>query len=333
MSDLLTTLQKNYKKGIYAASEVPILKRAPTGIPTLDAALGGGLPIGRIIELYGLESGGKSATCLSIAETFVQAGLSVLYIDMERTVTQESVENNNLISSPGRGDFVISRAEYGEEAIEQIIHGVNAGAKLVILDSVAMLQPKSTYDKLEKDTESRDVGGTAGMLNRLKGRIIDAIEYNEAVLIMINQVRDNLKSPHGGLDTPGGHALKHMCSIRIQITYTSKDQNVPGKVIANVKLPKNKTFTPHLTCEIPILNGVVQREEALAITAEKLGVLERSGAWYYLAATYSPNQEKTKLAQGLSKLSLKIKEDAELLEIIKNAVSNLMKPEAEDTDD
>lgn len=324
-ADLLKILQNKYKTKVYSSDKVPPIERISTGIATLDAILGGGLPLGRIIELFGPESGGKTSISLAIARSFIEQGHSVLYQDMERHISQEDL-TRNLLNVP---EFIYSRPTFGEEAVDLAVLGAENGAKLIITDTVAMLEPKSVYEKTENDSEARSIGGAAGLINRLKSKITDHIEYNKAVLILINQIRDNLNSPHGGISTPGGHALKHMCSVRIRITHATKDQNVVGRIKSQIKTEKNKTYTPGLQCEIPIDNGLVQRTESLVLTAIDLGILnKKNGGWLSFNPDWQPvGKYESNLAQGTARLASTLEENEELYELIRASVQQRIEEE------
>jgi recombination protein RecA len=289
--DILDILKKKYKTNVYGSTEVPKTELVSTGIATLDIALGGGLAKGRIAEIYGPESVGKSTICLTIAKTAIERGESVLYEDLEKTVNNEAILKHGLDTPK----FIVSRPRYGEEAIDQAVDFIKAGGGLIILDTVAMLMPKAVYEKIDNDSEARDVSSTAGFLNRVKNKITDQVEFAQAVFIFVNQVRDNM-GHHGGLSTPGGHAIKHAYSQRIRITHGIKDAKKEGYINAQVKIEKNKVGTPYLTCEVPIINGVVQTGECLIIAGEKLGVIRKSGSWYYLRG--DENNDEVQLALG-----------------------------------
>lgn len=316
MSELLKLLQAKYKTGLYTHDTIPSLERVSTGISTLDASLGGGLPLGRIIEIFGPESAGKSSICLTIAREAVRREETVLYVDLEKTISAESLEMYDLQTE----NFVVARPNYGEQAIDLAIDAAVAGCQLIIVDTVAMLLPKSVQDKFESDSEARDVAGPAAMINRLKNKITDHIEYNKSVLVFVNQIRDNLSNMHGGISTPGGHALKHMCSIRIRITHAVKKQDQPGRITSQVKIEKNKTFTPGLGCEIPIDSGLVQCTEALILAAVDLGLITKKGAWLYLDPRSGIDLEDSKLGQGITKASYFLDEHPNIKETLQNKV-------------
>jgi recombination protein RecA len=324
--NILDLLKKKYKTNIYASTEVPSIELVSTGIATLDIALGGGLAKGRIAEIYGPESVGKSSVCLAIAEAAVKRGEIVLYEDLEKTVTSEAIANNNLETE----NFIVTRPRYGEEAIDQAVDFIKAGGNLIILDTVAMLMPKSVYEKIDGDSEARDVSSTAGFLNRVKNKITDHVEFNQAVFIFVNQIRDNLASMHGGTSTPGGHAIKHAYSQRIRITHAVKDPNIAGRVRSQVKIEKNKVGTPYLSCEIPIVNGVVQKAESLLTAAIDIDVVIKRGNWYYLPAT--EERQEVALGNGAPKSAQALVQNPEYLNLVSTAVTNSIAVSPEELD-
>ena len=312
--DILDILKKKYKTNVYASTEVPTTELVSTGIATLDIALGGGLAKGRIAEIYGPESVGKSTMCLTMAKAAVNRGESVLYEDLEKTVTNEAIVKHGLDTE----SFLVTRPRHGEEAIDQAIDFIKAGGGLVILDTVAMLMPKSVYDKIDGDSEARDVSSTAGFLNRVKNKLTDQVEFAQAIFVFVNQVRDSM-GPHGGLSTPGGHAIKHAYSQRIRVTHAVKDTNNAGRIRSQVKIEKNKVGTPSLTCEVPIVNGVVQTLECLLIAATDLNVVTRRGNWHYIPAT--DNREEITLGNGASKSAQMLEENTEYRQMIESALA------------
>lgn len=293
MSDLLAHLTKTYKTNVYSHATLPRLKLVSTGLATLDLALGGGLALGRVAELFGPESVGKSTICLSMCRAALARGETALYIDLEKTVTQEAIRAHGLDDER----FVVTRPTYGEQAVDQIVDAIKLGAKLVVLDTVAMLMPKSVYEKIDADSEARDVSSTAGFLNRVKNKITDQVEFNQAAVVFVNQVRDNLNSQFGGVSTPGGHAIKHMYSQRIKITHAKKDERTPGRIVSQIKIEKNKCGTPYLGCEVPIVDGVAQRAECLILAGTQLGLVTKAGSWYYFQPP--DGSDKQKLGLGL----------------------------------
>lgn len=313
--EILDVLKKKYKTNVYASTEIPKTELVSTGITTLDAVLGGGLARGRIAEIYGPESVGKSTMCLTIAKAAIDRGDSVLYEDLEKTVNEDAIQKHGLDDD----NFIVTRPRYGEEAIDQAVDFIKLGGGLVILDTVAMLMPKSVYDKIDGDSEARDVSSTAGFLNRVKNKLTDHVEFNQAVFIFVNQVRDNMSSMHGGISTPGGHAIKHAYSQRIRVTHAVKDANSPGRIRAQVKIEKNKVGTPYLTCEVPIVNGVVQTVECLLTTALELEVITKSGNWYYYP-TSGGAEERLALGNGLPRSAKTIEENPELKSELQEAV-------------
>lgn len=319
--EILDILKKKYKTNVYASSEIPKTCLVSTGITTLDTVLGGGLAKGRIAEIYGPESVGKSTMCLTIAKAAIDRGDSVLYEDLEKTVNEEAIKKHKLDNDK----FIITRPRYGEEAIDQAIDFIKHGGQLVILDTVAMLMPKSVYEKIDGDSEARDVSSTAGFLNRVKNKITDHVEFNQSVFIFVNQVRDNMSSMHGGISTPGGHAIKHAYSQRIRVTHAIKDVNNAGRIRAQIKIEKNKIGTPYLTCEVPIVDGLVQTLECLLSTALDLNIITKSGNWYYYPNPNNP-EDKLALGNGLPKAAKNIEDNPELEIKLRQAIQDKLNP-------
>lgn len=275
MSDLGEFLKKKYKEAAKTGHEIPRIQRISSGIFGIDHLLGGGLPLGRIGEIFGIESGGKSTISLMMCRAVQRQGYDTALIDLERTLDEDLFKKVGV--DPDR--FYHLWPQYGEEAIDMALDAAEGGAKLIIIDSLAMLSPKSSEEKIDKDSEARDFSGLAGMLNRLKSKITKTIEKTQATLVFINQIRDKVNSMHGGIQAPGGHARSHMCSYRLQITHATKDNAKPGIITTHLTAIKNKTATPGISTSLVIERGVVDTAASLIEGAVTAGVLEKSGSW------------------------------------------------------
>jgi recombination protein RecA len=314
MSDLSDYLKKKYKETVKIGDDFPPIKRISTGILTLDTILGGGLPLGRVGELFGIESGGKTATSLAVIKAAQDQGIEPTFLDLERTLDPDQVIRAGINNDLFHRGF----PNYGEEAIDMALDAAAAGSKLIIIDSVPGLTPKSTEEKVEKDSEARSMGAVAGLLTRLMGKIIKGVESSECSLIFLNQVRDKMNSPYGGVHTPGGHAKDHMCSWRLQITHATQEKDKEGVITSYVKGLKNKTAAAGLTGELVIEKGIVNAAASLVEGSVKAGLLEKAGSWI----KFSPELvaelglEKANLAQGAVKAGAELVANPELYKML-----------------
>lgn len=251
----LFTLGKNVDRNI---------KRASTGIDDLDAIIGGGLPVGRIIELFGVESAGKTSLAFHLASQFDM----VLFVDMEGF-------DSSLAKSFGnrKGQFIIRRPTWGEQALEVMLDFAEAGCPLIILDSVPAMIPRREYESNDMDKHA-GIAMVAGLLSRKLPKLLSVIEKNESTVVFINQVRDKFGGMPWGdpYTTPGGRALKHLASLRIQIARKSwikiSDRNY-GQ-ICKVRVVKSKVCAPMKEAELPLVfkRGFIEHDKIKLVVRE-----------------------------------------------------------------
>jgi recombination protein RecA len=327
VSDFLATLKKKYGKNanFLTGTEIPPIERLSTGIAGLDLILGGGIPKGRMLEISGLEHLGKTAISLSICDHLITTGHEILYLDMERTVTKDQLISAGITPN----GFMICQPDYGEVAISIVVEAAEAGASFIVIDSLPMLVPKATEEKIEADCSSRDVAGVASLLDRCKVMLTKSLEQSGCTLLFINQVRDKINSPYGGLNTPGGHAIKHLVSVRMQLTHAKVSTETPGTIITNMRVLKNKTYTNSLEAAFTIENGRVDRAESLVQAALSLGLIQRSGAWYKLG--------EQSIGQGSQKAGAYLAQNPELYgrlyqEVLEKGIRKVTLDEVEEDD-
>jgi recombination protein RecA len=330
-SSLFDRLSKSHSSIIRKAGTIPLTERIPTGIAGLDVVTGGGWPKGRICEISGPESMGKSAIMLQSCRQEIQAGNEPLFIDLERTLTLNHIDNleehGKLIESNQERlqayglseNLTVGYPVYGEETIDLVLKAVELGSTLLVVDSLPLMIPKSVAEKIDDDsTYTAPAMAIAGMFNRLAGKLIRGVELAGSCLVFINQVRDKVNSMHGGTHTPGGHSIHHAFSLRIELTHSIKDKDKPGLIRTHIKINKNKTHTPLLTTEIPILNGVVQLGRSLVFEAVRVGIIEKKGAWYKFSEEYrSLNKiEKENVGNGEEKAGEFLESNQELYSLV-----------------
>lgn len=256
------------------------IKRWPTGIEDLDAIIGGGIPEGRVVEIFGPESSGKTTLLYHLC------GLHALCLDIPIEGTFDADRAKIFGNRPKQ--MLVYRAKYGEDAFNKTIQFAKAGIPLIGIDSVPSMVPKEDAEKVlksaEKDSiEEQRIGGTARLMNKYLPTVEEIIEVTGTTLIFINQVRDKMNAMMFGekTDTPGGRKLKHAASIRIQVArrawieIPNKDPRNSAKsekvgLIMKCKVVKSKVSNPMGECEIPLFfdRGFVSFDDVPAIRKE-----------------------------------------------------------------
>lgn len=256
------------------------IKRWSTGIEELDNIIGGGMPEGRVVEIFGPESSGKTTLLYHLC------GLHPLALDLPVEGTFDAERAKVFGNRPKQ--LLIFRAKYGEDAFNKVIKFGKAGIPLIGIDSVPSLVPKDDVEKVEKsalkDTiEEQRIGGTARLMNKYLPVVEEIIELTGTTLIFINQVRDKMNAMLFGekTDTPGGRKLKHACSLRIQVARRAWIE-IPNKdplniaktekvgMIMKCKVVKSKICNPQGECEIPLFfdRGFVSFDDVPVIRKE-----------------------------------------------------------------
>lgn len=281
---LCSSINKKEGKGsIYTIdSEFANLKisRWSTGIEDLDAIIGGGMPEGRVIEIYGPEASGKTTLLYHLC------GLHPIALDIPVEGTFDAARAK--VFGNRRKQLLIYRAKFGEDALNKVVQFARAGVPLVGIDSVPSLVPRDDAEKVlksaDRDTiEEQRIGGTARLLNKYLPTIEEIIEVTGTTLVFINQVRDKMNAMMFGekTDTPGGRKLKHSCSIRIQVArrqwveIPNKDprntaRNEKVGLIMKFRVTKSKVCNPMGECEVPLFfdRGFVSFDEVNSIRKE-----------------------------------------------------------------
>lgn len=283
----------------------------PTGSLSLDIALGlGGIPKGRIVEIYGPESSGKTTVALHMVAEVQRRGGIAGFIDAEHALDPVYARNIGVDID----NLYISQPDNGEQALEITETMVRSGAvDIIIVDSVAALVPKAEIDG---DMGDSHVGLHARMMSQACRKLTAAISKTNCVVIFINQLREKVGVMFGNPETTtGGRALKFYSSVRLDVRKTDVlKQN--GDIVGNrtkVKVVKNKIAPPFREAEFDIMYGKgISREGDVLDLATKMNIVQKSGAWF----AYNGS----KLGQGRENSKAYLAEHRELLEEIENKV-------------
>ena len=329
LEEAIAEIEKNYGKGsIMKMSDTHVdnVEVIPTGCLAIDLALGvGGLPRGRIIEIYGPESSGKTTLSLHVIAQAQKAGGNVAFVDAEHALDPVYAKKLGIDIS----NLYISQPDNGEQALDITEHLVRSGAvDVVVVDSVAALTPKAEIDG---EMGESHVGLQARLMSQALRKLAGVCNKTKTCIIFINQLREKVGVVYGSPEvTTGGKALKFYASIRIDVR---KGEAVKsgGDVVGNktkIKIVKNKMAPPFRTCEVEIIYGKgISSEGSLLDLALAHEIVQKSGSWF------SYNGEK--LAQGKDAVRTLFERNPELFEEItaKVKAKALANPEAFDVID
>lgn len=317
LNDTLKEIQRLFGKGaVMKLGDRPSVDMdvIPSGSLLIDGALGvGGYPKGRIIEIFGPESSGKTTLALhAIAECQKQGGRAA-FIDAEHSIDPVYAKNLGV----NVDELILSQPDSGEQALEIVQMLAESGAfDLIIVDSVAALVPQA---ELEGEMTDSSVGLQARLMSKAMRKLAGILNRKSVAVIFINQLREKVGVIYGNPETTtGGRALKFYATIRIDIRRSEAIKDA-GEIIGNtckVKIVKNKVSPPFKTCDIDIIYGKgVCKEAEILDKAVELAIIKRSGAWY--------EYEGTKIAQGRESAKAYLvdfpEKCAEILEKIKTA--------------
>ena len=320
----ISQIEKSFGKGtIIKMGENPKMNvsAVSTGSISLDMALGiGGLPKGRIIEVYGPESSGKTTLTLHAIAEVQKAGGEAAFIDAEHALDpvyakQLGVDIDNLL---------VSQPDSGEQALEICDALVRSGAiDIVVIDSVAALVPQQEIDG---DMGASHVGLQARLMSQALRKLSGTISKTNCIVIFINQLREKVGVVYGNPETTtGGRALKFYASVRIEIRKSEsiKDGSDVVGNRAKCKVVKNKVAPPFKTAEFDILYGTgISKASEIVDMAVELGIIEKSGAWF--------SYDGSRLAQGRDNARIAIDNDPALMAELEAKIKE--KGEAPDMD-
>lgn len=310
-------LEKSYGKGtVMKLSDESVIDipSIPTGSVSLDIALGvGGVPRGRIVEIYGPESSGKTTlTMHCIAEAQKQGGMAA-FIDAEHAFDKVYAEKLGIDTE----NLLISQPDNGEQALEIAEHLIRSGAiDIIVIDSVAALVPKA---ELEGEMGDSKMGLQARLMSQALRKLTGAINKTGCTCIFINQLREKIGVMFGNPETTtGGNALKFYSSVRLDIRRIGQIKESADNVLGNrtrVKVVKNKVAPPFKVVEFDIMygEGISKVGEIIDLGVE-LGIINKAGSWF----SYKGN----KLGQGRDSVKTLLLDNPELMDEMEMGIRN-----------
>jgi len=302
----LAQIDKQYGKGsVMRLGERPVVEMPviPTGSIALDIALGvGGLPRGRIVEIYGPEAGGKTTLALHAVANAQQAGGIAAFIDAEHALDPEYAKAIGVDTDA----LLVSQPDTGEQALEIADMLIRSGAlDIIVIDSVAALVPRA---EIEGEMGDSHVGLQARLMSQALRKITGALNNSGTTAIFINQLREKVGVMFGSPETTsGGRALKFYASVRLDVRRIEALKD-GGEVVGNrtrVKVVKNKVSAPFKQAEMDVIYGRgISREGSLIDVGVEQGIVRKSGAWY----TYDGDQ----LGQGKENVRAFLKDNPDV---------------------
>lgn len=276
INQALSNIQKKYGKGsVMNMSDKPLnMERLSTGIKELDEILGGGIPFGRIVEVFGVESGGKTTISLHIINSALKQlpKKGVAFIDAEHSLNPLYAQSIGIDLSK----VIIAQPDYGEQALDILEELIRSGdISVVVVDSVAALTPKA---EIEGEMSDAHIGRQARMMGQALRKITSIVAKTNTIVIFVNQLREKIGVMFGDNSvTPGGKALKFYSSIRLDVRNIGREKKTIKGVETvigqntRIETKKNKTFPPFKKCEIYLSfgEGVIEKEKKNEKTSKK----------------------------------------------------------------
>ncbi|MCF7906031.1 recombinase RecA [Candidatus Gracilibacteria bacterium] len=295
----LAQIEKNFGKGSVMRlgdRELMKIETVSAGAISIDIALGGGYPKGRIIEIYGPESSGKTTLALHATAEFQKTGGTVAFVDAEHALDPNYAKKLGVNTD----ELLLSQPDSGEQALEIVEALVRSGGiDLIVVDSVAALTPRAEIEGAMGDAQ---MGIQARLMSQALRKLTAVTSKMGTTIIFLNQIRMKIGVMFGNPETTtGGNALKFYSSVRLEVRKGSKIESGTGDTkeangnIAKIKIVKNKVAPPFKTAEVDIMfNEGISRTADLVDTAERMDIIQKAGAFYSYAGT--------KLGQGKQKV-------------------------------
>ncbi len=296
---------------LLGSKEMTKIKTFPSGSILLDQALGiGGFPVGRVIEIFGPESSGKTTLALSAISEMQKKGGICAFVDAEHSIDPKYAKKIGVNTE----ELILSQPDSGEQALEIVDILAKAGTiDLIIVDSVAALVPEA---ELKGEMQDQTVGAQARLMSKALRKITGSLNKGKTTIIFINQLREKVGVMFGNPEiTPGGRALKFYSSVRMEIRRISSvgsGENILGNNV-RIKILKNKLAPPFKTIHTEIIFGEgLSKEGELIEMATELNILDKSGSWY--------KYKNKNISQGKNKLCSLLKSDNTLYKEIKELI-------------
>lgn len=315
LEEAIGKIEKDFGKGavmrLGAADAMGSVEVVPTGSLSFDIALGlGGIPKGRVIEIYGPESSGKTTVSLHMAAEVQKRGGTAAFIDAEHALDPKYAENIGV----NIDELYISQPDTGEQALEIAEVLVRSGAvDIIVIDSVAALVPKAEIDG---DMGDAHIGLQARLMSQALRKLTPVVSKSKCIVIFINQLREKIGIMFGNPETTtGGRALKFYSSVRLDVRRIDQIKSA-GERVGNrtrVKVVKNKIAPPFKEAEFDIMygSGISRAGDILDLAAD-IDVINKSGSWY--------SYEGTKLAQGRESTKAYLTEHADFMAEVEKKV-------------
>ncbi|SNZ06333.1 recombination protein RecA [Persephonella hydrogeniphila] len=313
LESALSQIEKRFGKGsvmTLSSEAIKSVEAIPSGSLTLDLATGiGGIPRGRVTEIFGPESSGKTTLTLHLIAEAQKMGGKAVFIDAEHAFDPKYAKAIGVNIE----DLIVSQPDYGEQALEIAETLIRSGAvDVVIIDSVAALVPKA---ELEGDIEDSNVGLHARLMSKAMRVLKGAVNKSNTALVLINQIREKVGVMFGNPETTtGGRAIKFFADMRLEVR--KKDIKDSGEKVGSrvkVKVVKNKLAPPFKEAEFDVIYGEgISKEGEILDLGEELGIINKSGAWY--------SYGDMKIGQGREKAREFLKQNPEIREEIEQKI-------------